>query len=133
MAIEKVYNQLEMYSAMADEQKNIREGSNMLAISIKKIDISNCPDDFRNAFNDLTNSYDDANQLMQKIPVSTSEKLSFVFVHLLDGEAWKMENSLKAIAEQIYEKQAKMNSVATKYGVIFDKDGNVVYRKIKQE
>lgn len=131
--IERVYNQLEIYeSILEDEDIDIRQRFKIYTISVNKIDVSECPGDFRKAYKDYAKCCEDVNQYLKDAPLSTFEQLSFALFHLFDGKIDEMQNVVDDYIRQAYEISAVLNSVASKYGVVFDKDGNVIYSRIKQ-
>ena len=132
--IERVYNQLEMYESILEEDDiDIRERVKIYTITVNKIDVSDCPCDFRKAYKDYAKCCEDLNQYLKDAPLSTFEQLSFALVHLFDGKIDKMLNNADDYSRQVYEISAVLNSIASKYGVVFDKDGNVIYSRINQK
>lgn len=131
-AIECVYNQLEMYDK-AMEKEFSRVTLEMYTIGVNQIDISSCPDDFKSAYKEYVSFIKDFNQFMKEAPISSFEKMAFSFVHPFDGKVDELMNDAEGYARQGVEKQAKLDSIASKYGVVFDKDGNVIYKTIKKK
>ena len=130
-AIEGVYNQLEIYDN-AMEKEFSRVTLEMYTIGINQIDISSCPDDFKSAYKEMVSFFEDFNQFMKDAPISSFEKWAFAFVHLFDGKIDELMNDAEGYARQGAEKQANLNSIASKYGVVFDKDGNVIYQTLNK-
>jgi hypothetical protein len=131
-AIECVYNQLEMYDNMVEKAGYDRESIKQYTISVKTIDVSDCPEEFRNAYNEYAMFLEEFNQFMKDVPIGSLEKWAFTFAHFFDNKAYEMIDAADGYTTRGYEIQAKMNSIASKYGVVFDKEGHVVYSRLKQ-
>ena len=106
-----------------------RENIEIYTISVKQIDVSSCPDDFTKIYKEYVVFCEEFNQFMKDAPVSTFEKWSFAFVHLFDGKTDELLNNADSYLKRGAEIIAKMNSIASKYGIVFDKEGKIIHNE----